>query len=349
MNVLRAGEVVRPEPDARHAAAKHADAIRVTDRAAAAALAWTTAYALVRVFWQLGHPPGPLSPIGTDLVVFTGWWAIALCAVAALTAVALMSLHPRGMAPRGMARLTLLTLAWVASAAFVAAGALLLVDVVAGILPGLGIPIFPAGVVSRAACVGAGVLLGRAALTYARRTGDGCRACGRTTAASGGRPPAWAFWAAYASVAGCLVRIGAQAWVGLDASPVGGGPTVLVFEIGFVLGGTLPPLALVHSWGRRWPFWLPLVSGRRVPRWLPLGPGLGVAGGLVAYFGVTFLQMVAERLQGRNPFPPAGGLDLPEPFFWVAVPAYLVWGLGLGAAALAYLGRSRPRCVACGG
>ena len=53
--------------------------------------------------------------------------------------------------------------------------------------------------------------------------------------------------------------------------------------------------------------------------------------------------MVAERLQGRNPFPPDSRMDLPEAFFWVAVPAYFVWGAALGVAATSYHRRTRSR------
>ena len=37
---------------------------------------------------------------------------------------------------------------------------------------------------------------------------------------------------------------------------------------------------------------------------------------------------------------PAG--PLPLAFYWVAVPAYVVWGLGLGAGALAFDRATRP-------
>ncbi len=40
--------------------------------------------------------------------------------------------------------------------------------------------------------------------------------------------------------------------------------------------------------------------------------------------------------------------SLPLWFLWIAVPAYLIWGLGLGAAALAYRHATRPRCRTCG-
>ncbi|UYM04267.1 hypothetical protein [Solicola gregarius] len=90
------------------------------------------------------------------------------------------------------------------------------------------------------------------------------------------------------------------------------------------------------------------MSGRRIPRWLVLGPGAAVSAAIVVYFGSMLVIMVAERLQGRNPFPPSGGLDLPEIFFWFAVPAYFVWGCGMAVAAGVYFLRTRPVCRRCG-
>ncbi|TDD61130.1 hypothetical protein E1293_45170, partial [Actinomadura darangshiensis] len=177
-----------------------------------------------------------------------------------------------------------------------------------------------------------------------------CGACGRAATAPGplARTPAWAFCAAYLAAAGCLTRIAAQAAVGFGESPLSGGPSATLFEAGFVLGGILLPLALVHAFGRTWPRWVPALSGRRVPRRLVLWPGTAISGGLVVYFGLMLLQMGWERLHGRNPFPPGSGLDLPEAFFWVAVPAYFLWGAGMAAAARAYARRTRTPCTSCG-
>jgi hypothetical protein len=119
---------------------------------------------------------------------------------------------------------------------------------------------------------------------------------------------------------------------------------LLVFEIGFVLAGVALPLALVCPWGRVLPRRMPLLAGRRVPRWLLLGPAFAIAGGMVAYFGFTLLTITAETLTGTWQ---AGADDLPLAFFWVAVPAYLAWGLGLGVAAFGYYQATRPSCSVC--
>ncbi|MFC6880984.1 MULTISPECIES: hypothetical protein [Actinomadura] len=331
------------EPRPRAHGARTARPARLT----AAALALLVPYGAVRLYWLLGHPPGRMSPIGGDLVAFTGWGALALCGTAALTLVALRATRPARM--NGPAGRALRAAGWAAGGALVASGALLLLDVVGGILPGLGIRFFPYGALSRAVCVGAGVLTVLAARAH-RPPGRGhCCACGRDASSPGAltRVPAWAYAAAYASVAGCLVRIAAQAAVGFDASPLAAGPSVVLFEAGFVLGGSLLPLSQVHRWGRTWPGWVPRLAGRRVPRPLVLWPAAGVSGGLVVYFGLMQLQMIWERLTGRDPFPPEGGLDLPETFFWFAVPGYLVWGIGLAVASAAYARRTRTPCPAC--
>src|SRR6266487_5187498 len=64
----------------------------------------------------------------------TGWWPVALCAAAAVVVAA-----------------------WGATVALVAASALLLLDVVGIILPGIGLSVHPVAVVSRAACLAGGV------------------------------------------------------------------------------------------------------------------------------------------------------------------------------------------------
>jgi hypothetical protein len=76
-----------------------------------------------------------------------------------------------------------------------------------------------------------------------------------------------------------------------------------------------------------------------------LGPASGIAGGLTIYFGIGTVQLAVETLRGTWD---RGISSLPLAFFWVAMPACLVWGLGLGAAALAYRRATRPPCRVCG-
>ena len=299
------------------------------------AIAWALAYGAVRIWWAIGDAQAP-PPLGTDLLVFSGWGAVGLCVAVLGVALALK------MAPW---RHPLWIAAWAASVALLTASALLLLDVVGALTPGLGVQFHPAVFFSRAAALGGAVLMGAAAEGYRRRWRSDCLFCGRTGADV--RPvqlPRWARWGAYAAVAGCVVRLGAQMAVGF-AELQGSGWSLLGFEAGFVLAGTVLPLALVHRWGRVFPAWTPALAGRRVPRWLLLTPAFGIAGAMTAYFGFTFVMLAVGTVTGTWD---GGDSSLSLGFFWVAVPAYLTWGLGLGAAAVGYYRVTRPRCRMCG-
>jgi hypothetical protein len=118
-----------------------------------------------------------------------------------------------------------------------------------------------------------------------------------------------------------------------------------LFEAAFLLAGTVLPMALVCSWGRIVPRWVPLLAGRRVPRWLPLGPASVISSLMTVYFGITLVKVATDTFSGasRSSFG-----SLPMAFFWVAVPAYWIWGLGMGIAAIAYYLLTRPPCRVCG-
>ena len=318
------------------------------DHLPALAAGLLTMYALVRAYWQFGHLPDNMSPTtdGWDLVVFTGWTGVVLCVAGSAVAFGLArpTRNPvaRRMLPAAGALIGL---------ALLAAGALLLLDVIGLVFPGIGIEFFPAGAASRLVCVASGVALLASSARYVLDARGACRRCGRTDG-SGGRlteTPMWAYVAAYVAIGGCIVRVLSQAAVGIDENPLSSGMVVIAFEGAFLLAGSLLPLALVHGWGRIWPRWVPFLRRRPIPRWLVLGPGMGVSAGIVVYFGMMLAMMVVERLQGRNPFPPSGGLELPEIFFWFAVPAYFVWGCGMAVAAGVYFLRTRPTCRRCGG
>jgi hypothetical protein len=126
----------------------------------------------------------------------------------------------------------------------------------------------------------------------------------------------------------------AQAVVGFGAAPFGGGLSIVLFEGGFLLAGTVLPLLLVYR------------LGRIFPRWMLLSPGAGLGTGITAYFGVGLLQMIVSALNGEPAF--GSGNLLPESFFWVAVPAYVVWGAGLATATYGYYLRTRKPCKNCG-
>jgi hypothetical protein len=198
-------------------------------------------------------------------------------------------------------------LLWALAAGWVAAAGFLLLDVVAAILPGLGIPFDPLGMLTRLAAVAGAVLLALTARAHQPI------------------PKPWPSWlstaGAVAAAVGCLTRLAAQAAVGFNQTPYGGNLSLMLFEGGFLMVGTVLPFLLAHP------------IGRRFPRWLLLLPGFTIGVGMTAYFGVGLIQMVVAALQGE---PVYGDVGLPDSFFWVAVPAYVVWGAGLLVAARGY-------------
>lgn len=300
-----------------------------------ASISWALGYGAVRIWWAIDAPTFP-PPQRTDLIVFTNWGAVALCVAAAGLAFLL----------RRAAWSPALFLAGCGiSAALLVSSALVLLDIVAALFPGQGVEFHLVAFLSRATALAGGVLIAASMEAYRRRCRSACLFCGRkTTLVEAAQLPQWAWWGAYVAIAGCLVRLGAQVAVGFGELQ-GGGWSLVGFEAGFLLAGTVLPLALVHGWGRVFPRWLPLLAGHRVPRWLLLGPGAAIGILMTAYFGFTLFKIAIETLTGT--WEP-GDDPLPLAFFWVAVPAYLAWGLGLSAAAIGYHRVTRPRCRVCG-
>lgn len=290
-------------------------------------LAWAVAYGGLRVGWAVGDPPR--GPYGSDLVGFTGWWAVLLCVTAGGVAVAVHRAT--------VWRPFLAAGAWAAAGALVAAACVLLPELVGLLLLSPGPYFDPLAFASRLACVSGAVLLGLATAGYQRRTRGDCGSCCRTGTPARPRtePARWARWAAYTAVAGLTARFAAQFVVGFD--PVPDHTPVFALEIGMLLAGVLLPMALVHRWGRIWPAWVPLLAGRTIPRLLLLVPGFGLGAGLVAYFGMGFVQLAAT----------GSASQFSDTFLVVALSSYCVWGLGLAAASTDYHLRTRRACAAC--
>lgn len=272
---------------------------------------------------------------------FSGWRAVALCAVTATLAIGLR------VAPWHR---TLLLCAWAVCTAHLAACPLVLLDIVGGLLPGMGVPFSPVACISRFSCLTQGILIGATAVVYRRRWRSHCLFCGRRdVAVQPANPPLWAWCAAYLAVAGCLTRLGAQLAIGFGPLVHHGPQThvlieALAFEAAFLLAGTVLPLSLVHRWGRIVPGFIPILGGHRVPRWLPLGPAFAIGALMTIYFGVTLAKLTTDTFTGTNlqsysPFPLV--------FFWIAVPAYWIWGIGLTTAAVGYHRITRPKCPVC--
>jgi hypothetical protein len=300
------------------------------------AIGWAVIDGGIRTWWAIGRTPS-LSLSATDLIAFEGWWAVGLSAAAVTVTTVLR---------KARWRWPLLVAGWALSAALAAACAPLLLDLVGVLLPGLGVAFHPVAFVSRASCFGGAVLVGANTVAYRRAWRSACLACGRSgRSRRADRPPRWAWYAAYAAVTGCLARLLAQLAAGFGSSMLPAEGSVVVFEAGFLVAGTVLPLAMVHMWGRVVPGWVPLLGGRGVPRWLPLGPALAIGGLMTTYFGASVVILAVETVTGTWG---SGGGDLPLGFFWVAVPAYLTWGIGLAVAAIGYFKITRRPCPACG-
>jgi hypothetical protein len=284
------------------------------------ALLWAAAYGVVRVWFATGH--GPAWKLPTDLLI-SDWASAVACLLSAVTVVALDA-WPRSR--------PLIGLTWALAAGWVAACAFVLLDFVGGVLPGLGIPFDFPGLLSRLGGLTGAVLLAGTALARQRQLNPDCLSCiGRKSPPTS--TPGWAVVAAWVAVAGCIARLLAQAVVGFDNTPYASNLSMVLFEGGFLLAGTALPLLLVTR------------PGKVFPRWMLLLPGAGLGAGITAYFGVGLVQMVVAAVQGE---PVYGGTTLPDSFFWVAVPAYLVWGLGLATATYGYYLRTRKPCKSCG-
>jgi hypothetical protein len=281
------------------------------------ALVWAASYGCLRIWFATGHAPAWKLP-GRDLLV-PDWIAVVGCLVSVAAVIAL------GQRPKS--RLLIGSL-WALAAGWVAVAAFALLDVVGGLLPGLGIPFDLPGMLTRFTALGGAALLSSTALAYQRRLDPTCLRCtGRA------RPTTTPHWPAWLAVAGCLTRLAAQAAVGFGSTPYAGNLSMILFEGGFLLAGIALPLLLVYR------------LGRIFPRWMLLLPGAGLGAGITAYFGVGLLQMIVAALRGK---PVYGDVGLPDTFFWVAVPAYLVWGVGLSIAAYGYHLRTRKPCRSCG-
>lgn len=306
-----------------------------------AAVLWALAYGAVRVWWAIRGAPS-FGPLHYDLLFFAGWKAVILCVAALAVAVALrLATWHRVLWLSGCG----------VCVSMLAACPLLLLDAVGATLPHLAAPLQPVAFLSRFACLVEAIFVGAVTVAYRRRWRSACLFCGRTERRKlRQKPPQWAWIAAYAAVAGCLVRLAAQVGVGFGMMQRPGSGTrvaieVFVFEAAFLLAGTVLPLALVHSWGRVVPRRVPLLAGMRVPRWLALGPASVIGGLMTVYFAITLIKVAIDTFSGAwhqsfGPFPLA--------FFWVAVPAYLVWGLGLSVAAVSFGRITRPACKECG-
>ncbi|GIG68709.1 hypothetical protein [Phytomonospora endophytica] len=281
-------------------------------------LAWALAYGSVQI-WSVVNGPG------TALGAFTGAPATALCAAAAVAGL----WQHRSPTPASI------TLGATATVLLAVAPYRLVLDLFGLVYSGSGIAFSAAPFASRVGCLTGAALLAVSTVAAVRR-----RSSGAAPAVALERPPRWAWASAYLVVAAFAVRMVWQA--GFESSPPSGSSitfadaplTGALTMLPFAAAGLLLPLALVHSWGRVFPRWVPVAAGRRVPRPLLLAPAALASVLILAYFasGTVALAATALRLVPGDAAEAARILA----GTWLADLAYVAWGTGLAAAAVGY-------------
>jgi hypothetical protein len=193
-----------------------------------------------------------------------------------------------------------------------------------------------------------GLLLARALLAWQFRTAGACVSCGRKAGAESAAGAArWGRWAAYTAAAipalYALTRFGWLAAVlsgAMELDPAEFDDESVVWA-GAALGafacvGAVLTLGLVQRWGEVFPRWIVGLAGKRVPIKLATVPATVVA----VFVTSASLGLLTSGAVGH----------LAGDGWWLVVPMLLwpLWGVALGAAALAYHLRRRGACRHCG-
>jgi hypothetical protein len=340
---------------------------RWPDWVAYAAGAWSLAYGALGLYWAAGgagfpfgenDPAAQFSALGGLRAAAAAPVIAALGLIGAVVAWAMA--QARG---RGSVRAGLLAYAWGAAVALlvVVPDARALVAVAYAPVVLLGAPFgwppgdyrdaIPWSVLNQFVCIAGGAAWAATAVAYQRRTRVSPAGSRPGAGARWTRPDAaarWGRWATFVAAAVPLVYAATRgAWalglsLGVTEDFLRQGQTEGAFLAGASLAavavsGSLLTLGLTARWGEAFPGWLPGLAGKRVPPALAIVPAAVVAV-LVTNAGLTFWR---RTLLGTTAFTLTGGnwaALLPE-LLWP------VWGAALGAAALAYFLRRRPRAA----
>jgi hypothetical protein len=335
--------------------------------AALGAAIWSTVYGWFGVWW-ISHPArfpfgvGPASGPASSLLVGvrpeTGAPVVAVLGFTGAAVALLMSrMRPHG--PLGPPML--------AFAAAITAGLLVLVPDARVLAVAAYAPIFLAGapfgwppvsywdaipwpIWYQFGCIAGGLLWGATTLAYFRLARGACVACGRRGTPSRWTSPAaaarWGRWGVvFAVVAPLAYATTRLAWVvgiplGISESLLRQVRTEMIGAAAglasVAIGGAILTIGLVRPWGETFPRWMPILRGQRVPPALAIAPATFVAVLVFAAgLGIT-RDVLRDGLRHVDWLAHAPGLLWP------------FWGLGLGAATLAYYYRRRGRCPRCG-
>ncbi|MFF9572708.1 hypothetical protein [Streptomyces sp. NPDC014685] len=201
------------------------------------------------------------------------------------------------------------------------------------------------GFLTRAVAFAATLLLARSTLAFQRRTGEGCDLCGLGPGERD-RPADWLGYTAFGLAfiyPGVKYYWWAGGGIGRPEPYPEGFP---VMETMLLVGGGVLSLALVSSWGRVYPFWVPFLARRRVPRMLLVSCGWGLSAALLLQGLIPVFASVNHLLGGPElPF------DSGSANSWVILAVYGGWalfGLALLGATRTYQRRTRAVCRLCG-
>ena len=328
-----------------------------------AAGAWAAAYGALWLYWTTGGRRGFSHCTALEFyqnqpctaqppILVPGLVIVALCALGA--AVAFATVRPWGRrAPSWLP----VTVGWIATGWLLVFGPQTLMLDALRIVRVIPLPVDGAGTFDRALPFGGGILVAAATLAYQRRTQGACERCGRTDAPATGTRPRWATWAGVtAAIAPTWYLVMHLAWalnirLGTSTDIVAdqrAHPATLAIQtavsVCLQLAASVLALALIASWGERFPRWLPLLAGRKAPRWLLLAPAFLVTVALVTYGGNAVLAMIRSLFGAALPSAEAGVAS------WITTVTYssfAIWGAALGAAALYHYQRTRGRCTTC--
>ncbi|MGC4880666.1 NYN domain-containing protein [Micromonospora sp. DT43] len=333
-----------------------------------AAAGWSSAYAMLGVYWTAGGDGFPFAPIDDDhktgsilegLPVGVG---APLMAALGLLGAGVALAMARGAGSRRQSA-TMITFGWIVAAsltmiipdytliALLAFAPLLLVFAFTGVpgpQDGIGDILYWHRNNLIILFVG-GLLWAVATLAYQRRRRAACQHCGRRYGPAGDGPSQRALlrWGRWAVVIACLAplpyEITRVAW--FFGHPLGVSREFLTMmqdtngmlgiglgcAIASVLGGVLTH-GLVSRWGEIYPRWIWFRAGRPVPPALAIVPA-----SLVAVVLIPAGLMMLWDLELHDGW----GLRLPS------VP-WVLWGVALGAATITYHLRRRGACRHCG-
>ncbi len=212
-------------------------------------------------------------------------------------------------------------------------------------------------------CLLGGFLWLGATVSYARRSGDACLACGRRDGPEGWTSPDKAArWGRIAVIVALVppVFYGLTRYAWAVGIPLGmteeywrsgqerGLWVAGLFLANFGLAGAILSLGLTQRWGEIFPRWMIGLAGRRVPLGLAVVPA-ALASVLVLVGGIVIAADTGRVLAGLK------AIGVPQSeiiggLIFQLGPALLfpLWGVALAVATLGYYYRRRGPCKVCG-